>query len=152
MDYQIELSDTPSQPVLSMRSHTSLSELPKYLGYAFQSVIDYLNEIGEVPVDAPFAAYYSDDMENLDVEAGFPVSHPIPGKDNLVSSEIPAGRKVSCLYKGPYTEMNTVYGAVQAWMEQNNYIPTGVVYEFYYNSPGEVPDQELLTRIVFLIK
>lgn len=30
--------------------------------------------------------------------------------------------------------------------------PTGVVYEYYYNSPQEVTESELLTEIEFLLK
>ncbi len=30
--------------------------------------------------------------------------------------------------------------------------PTGVVYEYYYNSPGEIPESELLTKVEFLLK
>jgi effector-binding domain-containing protein len=152
MDYKIELKNTASQPVLSIRSRTTVGELPQYLGYAFQAVIEYLNEIGEQPIDAPFAAYYNIDMENLDVEAGFPVSNKLSGRGEIKLSEIPPGKQASCLYKGSYTEMKEAYEAMHDWVEKNAYLPTGVVYEFYYNSPTEVPEQELLTKIVFLIK
>jgi len=38
------------------------------------------------------------------------------------------------------------------WMQKNQYIPTGVAYEFYLNSPEEVQESELLTRIMFPLK
>ena len=152
MDYKFEVNETAAQPVLSIRKRTSVGDLPQLLGYAFSAIIEYLNEIGEQPVDAPFAAYYNMDMEDLDIEAGFPVSKQLAGRDDINLSEIPAGKQVSCSYKGPYLEMGAVYEAMQAWMEANAYIPTGTVYEFYYNSPLEVPESELLTKIVFLVK
>jgi hypothetical protein len=31
-------------------------------------------------------------------------------------------------------------------------VPAGVVYEYYYNSPMEVPESELLTKIEFVLK
>jgi len=35
------------------------------------------------------------------------------------------------------------------WISEIGHTPTGVAYEFYYNAPGEVPESELLTKIVF---
>ena len=56
------------------------------------------------------------------------------------------------MYKGPYKDMESTYEALGKWMEAHGHIPTGVVYEFYYNSPTEVPESELLTEIEFLLK
>ena len=39
----------------------------------------------------PFAAYYNMDMSALDVEAGFPVSKNLPGKDNIKAGKIDGG-------------------------------------------------------------
>lgn len=152
MNYQFELGSQPAQPVLSMRTRTSVDELPQALGKAYASIIGYLDEIGEKPIDAPFAAYYNMDMENLDVEMGFPVARAIEGKGEILAGEIPAGKQVWHLYKGPYAQMAPVYNALTQWMGENGHIPTGVVYEFYCNSPAEVPESELLTKIVFPLK
>lgn len=152
MDYKFEVSDQPAQPVLSMRTITSVDKLPDELGRAYMAIIAYLNEIGEKPVDAAFAGYYNMDMQNLDVEMGFIVGKPLPGKGEVKAGEIPAGKQVSYLFKGPYKEMEPVYSAMMQWVEKSNYTPTGVSYELYYNSPEEVPENELLTKIVFPLK
>ncbi len=152
MSYQFELTEQPAQPVLSMRTVTSVGNLPQALGKAYTTIIGYLEEVGEKPVDAAFAAYYNMDMENLDVEMGFPVSKPIAGRGEILSGEIPAGKQATCLYKGPYGQMGPAYDAMSQWMSENGHMPTGVVYEFYYNSPMDVPESELLTKIVFLLK
>jgi effector-binding domain-containing protein len=41
---------------------------------------------------------------------------------------------------------------MQKWMTENGHQPTGIVYEFYLNSPMEVSEDELLTRVVFPLK
>lgn len=152
MDYKFELTEQPTQPVLSIRTRTAVGNLPQEIGKAYQAIIQYLNEIGEKPSDVPFAVYYNMDMDDLDVEMGFPVSGPLAGKGEIKSSEIPAGKQISCLYKGPYSQMEPVYNAMMQWINENGYTPTGVSYEFYYNSPAEVPESELLTKIVFPLK
>ena len=158
MGYKFELNEQPAQPVLSMRTRTAVGNLPQEIGKAYQAIIQYLNEIGEKPLNTAFAAYYNMDMEDLDVEMGFPVPRSLAGKGEIKSGEIPAGKQVSCLYKGPYSQMGPVYNAMTQWINENGYTPTGVAYEFYYNapigsgSPVEVPESELLTKIVFPLK
>lgn len=152
MNHDIELTIQPAQPVLSIRTRTSVGNLPQELGQAYGAIIQYLDEIGEKPSGAAFAAYYNMDMENLDVEMGFVVAKPLDGKGPIKANEIPAGKQVSCIYKGPYQEMAPIYDAMSQWMTNNRLTPTGASYEFYYNSPMEVPESELLTKIMFPLK
>jgi len=128
-----------------------VTNLPQEIGSAYHTIMDYLAELGEQPVDVPFTAYYNMDMENLEVEMGFPVGKKIAGKGEVISNVIPAGKKVTCLYKGPYKDMVPTYEAINKFITDNGYKPTGVVYEYYFNSPMEVSESDLLTKIVFLV-
>ncbi len=152
MNNQFEVSEQKEQPVISIRKTTNMAGLQQELGQAFMAVTQYLAELGETPTDSVFACYYNMDMEHLDVEMGIPVSKPLAGKGEIKASSIPAGKQVSTVHKGPYTQMEGVYNALTAWMTSEGHVPTGVVYEFYLNSPMEVPESELLTKIVFLLK
>lgn len=152
MEYRIEVNEQPAQPVPSMRKKTSMANLPQELGQAYGAIIHYLDESGEKPSGIAFAAYFNMDMENLDVEMGFTVPRPLEGKGDIKAGEIPAGRQVSSMHKGPYQGMEPVYEAVTKWIQEKGYVPTGVAYEFYYNSPMEVPESDLLTKIVFPLK
>lgn len=149
---KIEVDEQKPQPILSIRVKTSLEKLPDIIGKGYHKIANYLNELGEQPADVPFTAYYNLDMQNMDVEMGFPVSKPLPGKDDIKASEIAQGKIVSCMYKGPYSAMELVYNEIFKWMGEKGYQPIGVYYEYYYNSPGEVPENDLLTRIVIPIK
>lgn len=92
------------------------------------------------------------DMQDLDIEIGFPVAQSPAGKNELRPSEIPAGKQVPCLYTGPYNKIEPAYDAIMEWITRNGYTPTGVCYEFYLNDPDTTPENELLTKIVFLLK
>lgn len=152
MDYKFEVVETAKQPVLSIKAVTSAANLQQDIKKAYDKIKEYLGELGEDASDAPFAAYFNMDMEKLEVEMGFPISKKLNGKDSISSSVIPAARMATCMYKGPYTEMKSAYDAIAKWMEDNRYTPSGVVYEFYCNSPEEVPESELLTKICFVLK
>ncbi|NTW71683.1 MAG: GyrI-like domain-containing protein [Eubacteriaceae bacterium] len=152
MGYMNEIIEAEAQPALTVREVTSAQNLPKVVGRAYGQIIAYLAELGEQPLGPAFTAYFNMDMENLEVEMGFPVKKELAGKDNIKFSPIPAGKKASCFYKGPYSGMNSCYESLTKWITEKGYTPTGVVYEYYYNSPDEVLKSELLTKIEFLIK
>lgn len=83
------------------------------------------------------------------MEAGFPVSKPLPGKEDIKPGEILAGKHIACLHTGPYTESGPAYEALARWAGENGYTPTGVAFEFYLNDPAQTPESELRTKIVF---
>ncbi len=147
MIFKFELSEQKAQPVLSIRARTAVENLPKVIGESYGKIMQYLAELGEQPADAPYTAYYNLDMKDLDVEMGFPVAKPLPSKAEIESGEIPQGRYVSFMYKGAYSGMEQPYNEMFKWIAENGYEPKGVYYEYYYNSPNEVPESELLTRI-----
>lgn len=119
------------------------------MGSAYGLIMKYLSEIGEYPSGVPYAAYYNMDMQDLDVEAGFPVSKALPGKNEIMTGEILAGKHAACLHTGPYCESVPAYEALTQWVKDNGYTPTGVAFEFYLNDPAQTPESDLRTRIVF---
>lgn len=152
MSFMIEMAETQEQPTLVLKTVTPVSELPKILGKAFMDIVTHIMELGEQPVGPAFVGYFNMDMERLELEIGFPVSKALPGKGDILAGSIPAGKQVSCMYKGPYMEMPPVYEEIEKCIKGNGYKPLGPVYEHYYNSPEEVPESELLTKIVFLVE
>lgn len=152
MEYKFEVKYEEAKPVLSMRTRTAVGDLPQKLGQAYTKIVEYVQEIGVEGLELAFAAYYNMDMENLDVEMGFLLSKRLPGKGDIVANELPAGKQATYLYKGPYAEMAPVYDAMARWLDSEGHSTTGVCYEYYFNSPLEVPESELLTRIVMPLK
>jgi len=129
-----------------------MENLPQVIGQAYGEIMQYMAELGEPPSDVPFTAYYNLDMQDLDLEIGFPVAKSLPAKGEIKSNEIPQGKYVSCMYKGAYSQMEEPYNEMFKWIEEKGYEQKGVYYEFYYNSPNEAPESELLTKIVMALK
>jgi effector-binding domain-containing protein len=139
MTYEIKLLELPDQPTLGLRETHAVAELPQFFGKAYGAIMQYLGKIGEVPTGMPFAAYYNLDMQHLDVEAGFPVGRALEGQGEVKSSKIPGGKFVSTIHVGPYDGVEPAYNALNEWIKQHGYEPTGVAYEYYLNDPSEKP-------------
>ena len=152
MDYQCELQELSLQPTLSVRFRCPVQDLNQHLGRVYGAIGHYLEQIGEQPAGAPFAGYYNMDMQNLDVEAGFPVTRPLPGQDDIQAGEIAGGRAATCTYVGPYDEIASGWDGLTRWMSENGYEAAGPAYEIYLNDPAEVSPQHLMTQLLLPVK
>lgn len=152
MEKNIQIVEGKDQYTLSIRITTTIEELPNIIGINYMKIMSYLEELGEKPLDVPFTAYHNLNMQNLDVEMGFVVDKKLPDKGEMKSGVIPQGKRVTYMYKGLYNGMQEVYDKITKWINENKYELQGVYYEYYYNSPEEVKESELLTKIVLPLK
>lgn len=148
---RIEMLKQREQPTLTIRTHTKVQDLPQLIGESYGKLGAYLQEMGELMSDIPFVAYHNMDMQNLDVEIGFPVAMPLPGKGEIKPSFIPEGKIVFCMYLGSYAEVGPVYEEMAKWITDKGLIPGETAYEYYYNDP-EFPENQLLTKIIMTVK
>lgn len=151
MDYQCEIKDQPAQPTLSVRTHAAVQDLPVVIGKVYGSIAQYLGELGEEPAGMPFVAYFNMDMQNLDLEIGFPVKKKLGGKGEIQASEVPAGKYATTLYVGPYDKCQGAYDALNAYIKEKGFEATGAAYEYYHDGP-EVPPEKTRTTIVLPLK
>jgi effector-binding domain-containing protein len=149
MRYQPELIERPAQPTLTIRTITNVQALPKELGNAYADIIQYLRELGEQPAGAPFAGYFNMDMQNLEVEIGFPVTRPLPPREKIQPSQIPPGKYGSVVHVGPYNECAHAYDALTEFVSVGGHQASGMAYEMYLNDPTDTPENELQTLILF---
>jgi effector-binding domain-containing protein len=152
MSYRCELLNRTAQPVLSVRTRGSVKDLPAILGRSYGAIGAYLGRMGHQPAGAPFIAYYNQDMQNLDLEIGFPVAKKLPGQGEIQPGEIPGGKAAGCMHVGPYDKIAPAYEALGQWMQSKGYEGTGVCYEIYLNDPQQTSPDKLQTQILFPIK
>lgn len=149
MSYQCEVKEQSAQPTLAIRTRAAVQDLGQVLGACYGTIAQYLGELGQHPAGPPFTAYYNEDMQDLDVEIGFPVARELPGRGEIQAGEIPGGQLATCLHTGSYSDIEAAYEALGQWMAENGYEPSGAAYEMYLNDPEDVPPEELQTLIMF---
>lgn len=144
----IEMREQSYQSVLSIRTRTDITRLPGLIAESYSRIRQYLNDLDIEPEGPPFVAYYNFDMNDLDVEMGFPVDDVIPGDRDMCPGELERGRMVTCMYEGAYDGLKDVYAKMNVYIEEKGLKAKGISYEFYYNSPADVKrPEELMTRI-----
>lgn len=150
--YNCRVKDHKPTPTLYVRVTTPVSKMSEHLGRAYGAIMDLLMQQGEQPAGAPFTLYHNMDMDALDIEIGMPVSRPLTGQGEVKAGELPGGKWATCLHVGPYMEVGPAYDALTEWVKTEGYVPTGIAIEFYLNDPGETPESELQTEVVFPLK
>lgn len=139
------------QPVLSIRTRTPVQGLPQLIGTSYSKMAAYLKELGEQLSDIPFVAYHNMDMQDLDVEIGFPVVKKLPDKGDIKASSIPEGKVIFCMYRGAYHEIEPTYNEMLQYLKDNGLELRGASYEYYYNGPN-FPEEDYLTKIIMPVK
>ena len=119
------------------------------IGPLYGRIMAYVGELGAAPTGAPFVAYYNMDMADLDIEVGFPVDRALPSRGDLAAGVLAAGDYGSCMHIGPYDQVGPAYNALTEFIQQQGRTPTGIAYEFYFNSPQETAPEQLQTLVVF---
>ncbi len=149
MPYECEVREQDAQPTLVVRTRTTIKDLPMRMGEAYGKIGQYLGVLNEAPAGPPFAAYYNDDMQDLDVAIGFPVARALEGRDEIQAGEMPTGKIATCVHTGPYSEVGAAYDALSAWTADQGLEPTGVAIEIYLNDPQTTPPEDLQTQIIY---
>lgn len=147
----IAIIEVPQQTTAVIKTTTRVQDLPQLIGQSYSAIAAYLKQHDVWMTDIPFVAYHNMDMQNLQVEIGFPVANALPAHETIQVGSTPAGKVAFCMYLGPYQQVEPVYREMMQWIEDNGYAIAGPGYEYYYNGPG-FPEEQFLTKIVFPVQ
>ncbi|MFP4240626.1 MAG: GyrI-like domain-containing protein [Chitinispirillaceae bacterium] len=148
---QFEVTELSQKPAVSISTKCPVQKLPQVMSEAFGKMQTYLDEIGEQPDGPPYILYFNEDMQNLDVEIGLPVRKALRGYNEIESNYTLGGSAASCLYQGPYNELETAYAQLAEFLQKEGLTPKGIACEVYINDPGDTAPQNLLTKVMFAL-
>jgi len=148
----ITLKQQPSFCALTIRKTIKfMEEFSAFTGQSFDRIMKYMNSLNILPSDGPIVCFHNMDLENLDVEVGFPVATPVNGKEEITGRTAPSQKVVSAIDLGPYEKQDPTLEELFAWIQNNGYEMQGEIYYQYLNDT-ERPESELLTKMILPIK
>jgi len=149
--YDIRLRDIPETLVFSQRK--TLTRFHEELPVMLRTLLDDLAARGGICSGAPLMLYYDDfsqasfNPDKVDVEVAWPVADP-----NFANRTLPAVRAASLTYVGPYDGLESSYGAVMSWINDNGYQIDFPTREASLNDPSITPPEQLVTDIMIPVK
>lgn len=148
---KINLVEQSEQHVLSIRTTIHFNDYPKVARQAYGKIAEYAAQSDLLLSGGPFVCYHNTDLENLDVEMGFPVAKPVPGNGEITGHTIPVRRAVSGIFLGAYEDTDPLMMEIMQWITGHGYEQQGTIYNYYLNDE-ERPASDLLTQIVVPVK
>jgi effector-binding domain-containing protein len=147
-------------PSVVIRTRSSVEELPQVIGAAYQRIATFLGTKKLAPAGPPYVAYHNEDMQDLDLEIGFPLAEELKGEGEFEASSIPGGEYATTLHIGPYSKFEVAYNRLTEvaynrltqWIGEQSLQPAGSCYEIYLNDPVDTHEDELQTLILFPIE
>lgn len=139
-----------------IQKETTMENL-KDMGSDFARLGEFIKSNNISPTAPLFTMYHKWDMVKGKVRytAGVPVSNiPANIPADFVTGEIPAGKIYTLRHIGAYDHLGNAWTTLYMMQRNKEFKPIKNVhpYEMYLNMPGEVPESELITDIVFSIK
>jgi effector-binding domain-containing protein len=151
---QIMLLHQVAQPALVIESVTDMKDLPQAIGGGFMKIGGYLQQAGETPTDIPFVVYPDFEQmseSRIQVIVGFKTAKSLDAIDGIKAVTLPDRKVVSCLHRGSYAELATLYNEMTGWIKAHGFEAEGTSVEYYYSGPN-VPENEQVTRIEMPLK
>ncbi len=151
---EIIITEQKAELAVVYKERASMDNLTAVMDKGLNMAYDLLKELGKQPAGAPFCCYtnMSEDFSAFDLELGFPVTEEIPVKGELQMSKTLAGKALTATHKGSYASLETTYTAMMQYVADNSLEMKGIYYDWYLNDPDNTTEDELLTKVVFLIK
>ena len=124
------------------------------MGEGYKKLWAYIAQNGKQMTGAPYCRYTnpSEDFMKFDIELGVPVSEPLPEKDGVYMAETCEGKAITAMHKGTYKDIEKTYAPMMQYLAENKLESAGVYYDYYLNNPADTPENELLTKVVFMLK
>ncbi|NLW70121.1 MAG: transcriptional regulator [Eubacteriaceae bacterium] len=124
-----------------------MKDYSQFAAYALEKTEKYLKNIGEEPAGAPMVCFHNMELENLDLEVGFPVAfggESFKAEGDLKVVEIPSMWALCAIDRGPYELQDPTLEAIFAEIQKGGYQMAGGIYYQYLNDT-ERPEEEYLT-------
>lgn len=151
MDQNIQIVDVPNTSCLSIRSKVGNDMIATAVGEAFHEVAAHMTKNGVTPSAAPFVFYHGFDDESTTMDCGWPVEQDIPETDSIKVFHLPGGKAAHTRHVGPYEGLMGAYQGMMTYLSKAGLKP-GPMWEYYLNSPMDVPPEELVTDIFWLVE
>lgn len=148
----MEIVKNKERNTLSVRYRTPVGKLPESMGPIYAEIAAYMGKKGIPFAGPPFAMYYNMDMNDLDVEIGFPVESANSGEGRVKGGILPGGEAAVAKHVGPYAAIETTYNDLTAFIAKQRRQTESFMYEEYLNSPQDTPPEKLETNIYFPLK
>ena len=157
---QIHPEQVEVQPTLALQMASECGPDPQEISKAMGRAFGELQQISQAHAvqftGPPRAIYTAYSPEGVKFTVIMPIAAEVGGIAGgpVTVGEVPGGKALRFIHKGPYPKLMETYGKITEWMTANGMLQTEAdwakympMWEEYVNDPESTPADELITQI-----
>ncbi len=149
---EIALIEVAAQQVVGIRKTGTYKLIPELLMKVYEHTVKKKMMITGPPIficheTSPEAVMEANEKGTATVEVAWPVSGIAKGTKVIKVYELPGGKMVHTVHRGPYETCEPTYLKLFSWIESQGLLITGPIREVYPNDPRVVKPEEIITEI-----
>lgn len=147
---EVQIVETKSMHILFTRQMLSSDDYALGYGKYFSKLYETIATEKLTLLGTPITIYHSEEYNPAgnDTEFALPIEEIVNG-----TRELREGLCAKSVYKGPYSELTSVYAKLTEWIENEGYEMVNSPYEKYITDPTQTTDpQDLVTEVYFPVK
>ncbi len=149
---EISIIDIPSWNVLGMKQTGNYSLIPTLLFKLYEYAVTFNIPLAGPPAficheTSPESVKEANEKGTAVVECVWPIRGPAQGGGAIWPYEVPGGKMVRILHKGPYDACEPTYLRLFTWMEERGLKVGRPIREVYLNDPHGIKPEEILMEI-----
>lgn len=152
--YTVKIKEVQAQPIVSIRTHAPDVAFGQVIPVALRELIAYAERTGVRRHDLPpVVIHHQYTEEDADIEIGIPIERAVVGEERITSTIIPGSSVAYVIHIGPYHELEFVYPALAAWIQEHGYETDGPSREAFLNDWEHVANPaEYQTEVMWPIR
>ncbi|AIQ36282.1 MerR family transcriptional regulator [Paenibacillus sp. FSL R5-0345] len=147
---EVQLVETKPMNILYLRQMLSSDDYALGYGKYFSKLYEIIATEKLTLLGTPITIYHSEEYNPAgnDTEFALPIEEIVKE-----TRELPDGLCAKSVYRGPYSELTSVYAKLTEWIENEGYELISSPYEIYLTDPTQTADPEnLVTEVYFPVK
>jgi DNA-binding transcriptional MerR regulator len=131
MSFTVRVKEVLDQPLVSICTRAAPGSFGQVIRSSLDALLAYAVDAGVTcPGRPPLVILHQraprqDTQAGIDLEIGLPVQRTVEGGRGIVSAMLAGGIVASVIHIGPYHELEIIYPALGAWIEEHGYVVSG---------------------------
>jgi len=148
MEYEISRQELRAQPVLVVRRRVRRAEIAAAIGAALPKVFLHAQQRGLAIAGYPITRYLETSVGLVTFETGMRVAAhsgdwtAADGQGEVLAETLPGGPVAATIHLGQYDQLHNAYAALEEWIAENGFRPSGAPWEAYSNDPADHPNPQ----------
>lgn len=135
-----QILEIPSQTTAMIHLTMPRAEIQSLMGPAIGELSATLAQQGIQPI-GPLLTYHRKlDPATFDLEVAFPVAQPVTPVGRVQPGQVPGGKIVRTIYRGPYEGLGAAWAEFCNWIKEQGHASGPDVWESYLTGPDSSPD------------